>query len=372
MNLHKLILMMASSLLALGVLAGCARIGNPQGWPTGVVEGDVLYTGTMDGELRALDTATGEIVWRFPLRGEEDRRAVYGTPAIANGVVYFGGYDGILYALTLNDGFEVWDTSVGDSSPIVGGPVVADGLVLVGSSDGSLYAFDSESGSLEWSFETANDVWSSPAVSGGVAFFGSLDHNVYAVGLEDGTERWRFGAEGAVTATPVVAGGRVYVGSFSSSFFALDAGTGSEVWRFDGAERWYWGGAVADESTIYAPSLDGSVYALDLDSGELNWALQAGGPIVGAPAIVAGRLAAASMDGRVRLVRLADGLDERQCDVDAELKASLAVQGDMLYISADDHSIRALAIKPNGNPDEVWVHYSNEEAPVPQSPDRVC
>ena len=71
-------------------------------------------------------------------------------------------------------------------------------------------------------------------------------------------------------------------------------------------------------------------------------------------------------------VTLADGLDERQCDIDAGLKASLAVHGDMLYISADDHSIRALAIKPNGNPDEVWVHYSDEEDPVPQNPDRVC
>ena len=363
--------MMTASLLALGILAGCTRLGVPQGWPTGAVEGNALYTGTMDGELRALDTATGEIIWRFPLRGEEDARAIYGTPAIANGVVYFGGYDGMLYALSLN-GSEVWDTIVGDSGPIVGGPVVADGLVLVGSSDGNLYAFEIDTGSLEWIFETGNDVWSAPAVSDGVAYFGSLDHNVYAVDLEDGTEKWRFAAEGGVTATPVVAGGRVYVGSFSSVFFALDAETGDELWRFDGADKWYWGSAVADADTIYAPSLDGNVYALDKNTGELTWALQTDGAIVGSPAIVAGRLAAASADGRVRLVRLSDGLDERQCNLDSELRASLAVRGDVLYVSADDHSIRALAVKPNGNPDEVWVHYSNEAGPVAQSPVRAC
>jgi outer membrane protein assembly factor BamB len=363
---------MAASLLALGSLVGCTRLGVPQGWPTGAVEGNALYTGTMDGELRALDTATGEIIWLFPLRGEENNRAVYGTPAIANGVVYFGGYDGILYALSLDDGSEVWDTTVGDSRPIVGGPVVAGGLVLVGSSDGNLYAFAITTGSLEWSFQTSNGVWSAPAVSDGVVYFGSLNHNVYAVDLEDGTEIWSFPAKGAVTATPVVFGGRVYVGSFASMFFALDAETGDEVWRFDGADNWYWGGAVADESTIYAPSLDGKVYALDIHTGELRWSLQADGPIVGSPAIVAGRLAVASADGRVRLVRLSDGLDERQCNLDAKLRASLAVQGNVLYVSADDHSIRALAVKPNGNPDEVWVHYSNEEDPVPQNPIRVC
>ena len=360
LNLRKIVPVAVYVLLALVSLAACTRLGVPEGWPTAAVVGDTLYTGTMDGDVRALDAGTGELLWKFALRGEEVDPAIYGAPAIGDELLYVGGYDGFLYALTLADGLEVWNTSVGGSKPIVGGPVVADGLVLVGSSDGNLYAFDAAEGFFHWAFQTGAAVWSTPSVSDGVAYFGSLDHNVYAVDLRDGTKLWSFQAHGAVTASPVVARGRVYVGSFASVFFALDARTGKEVWRFDGADKWYWGGAVADESTIYAPSLDGNVYALDVDTGDLKWTLQTEGQIIGSPVVVSGRLAVPSTDERVRLVRLSDGLDERQYHVGSALKASLAAEGNILYVAAIDHSIRALKVTEIGGTTEKWVHETGE------------
>ena len=215
------LLLVAQLLVVVGLVA-CARAGTPEGWSGGVVAGDTLYVGTMDGEVRALDANTGETVWRFELRGEPKLRAVYGTPVIVGDTLYVGGYDGFLYALSL-DGGDVWDVRVGDAEPIVGSPVVADDLVLVGSSDGNLYAFGAADGSLRWTFRTGDKVWSTPAVADGVAYFGSLDHNVYAVRLEDGTEVWQspFSAKGAITAAPVVARDRVYVGAFDGVFYAI-------------------------------------------------------------------------------------------------------------------------------------------------------
>lgn len=359
-------------MLAIVSLLGCARVGTPEGWPTGVVAGDTLYIGTMDGDFRALDKNTGETLWRFELRGEEvDRRAVYGAPAIAGDTLFIGGYDGILYAISLN-GVDVWDVRVGEAEPIVGSPVVADDLVLVGSSDGNLYAFTAADGSWQWAFPTEGSVWSTPVVADGVAYFGSLDHSVYAVRIEDGTEIWRFSAGGAITATPVVANGRVYVGSFDSIFYAIDAQTGDEVWRFEGASKWFWGGAVATRDSIYAPSLDGNLYALDINSGGLRWTLRTDGPIVGSPAVVGDRIAASSQDGRVRLVRMSDGADESECNIGVTLKASLTVDEDVIFLGATDHSIRALRVKPNGNPDEQWVHFANEADPVARNQAPVC
>jgi len=374
-------LIVAVQLAVLLALAGCAKLGVPEGWSEGVVVGDILYIGTMEGDLRALNIGTGETIWRFELRGEEEaNRAIYGTPAIAGDTLYIGGYDGRLYALPLNGGDggdqvrEIWDVGVGGGEPIVGSAVIADGLVLVGSSDGSMYAFDISDGSLQWTFPTGNKVWSTPAVADGVAYFGSLDHKVYAVSLEDGKEAWQspFSAKGAVTATPLIANGRVYVGAFDSVFYAIDAATGREVSRFDGANKWYWGGAVASGDTIYAPSLDGNLYALDIDTLELRWVLETNGALVGSPVVVFDRLAVASLDGRVRLVGLSDGADEQQCNVGAKLRASLALHEDVIYMAAVDHSVRALKVKPNGNPDEQWVHFTNQEDPVPRDWVRSC
>ena len=369
------------------IVAACARIGAPEGWSGGVVVDDTLYMGTEEGEVLALDLTSGETLrpgakpWRFELperKGEERERTIYGTPAISDDTVYVGGYDSTLYALSLDldeiKGIERVD------GPIVGGPAVADNLVIVGSSDGNLYAFDvgeeKEKSRItfteKWKFPTGHKVWSPPAVADGVVYFGSLDHNVYAVTLQDGSQVWKFETEGAVVAAPLVAGGRVFVGSFDRVFYAIDAETGDEVWRFDGASNWFWGQAVAKDGTVFAPSLDGNLYALDMDTGRLRWTLETDGPIVGSPAIVFDMIAVPSADGRIRLATLRDGDEVGDCNIGEEIRTSLVEKEGFIYFGARDRSIRALRIKPSGNPDEAWVRFTDKGDPEPENRVLAC
>ena len=60
------------------------------------------------------------------------------SPAFADGVVYFGSTDDYLYALDATTGQEKWKFKMGGHA--VSSPVVAGGVVYVGSSDGYLYA----------------------------------------------------------------------------------------------------------------------------------------------------------------------------------------------------------------------------------------
>ena len=219
----------SSSVSALlgGALAGCARIRNPEGWSGSVVQGNSLFTGTTRGEIISLDKTSGETNWRFGLQGEEDDRAIYGTPAVSSDSLYVGGYDGLLYALSLDvldvlDVEEKWIERL--DGPVVGGAVLFDGLVVVGSevddpvddNEGMVYAFDAGTGERQWRFPVEGKVWSTPAIADGLVIFGSLDHRVYALSLE-GNHVWTFDTGGAVAAPPVVARGRVYVGSRPST-----------------------------------------------------------------------------------------------------------------------------------------------------------
>ena len=358
--------------LLLLMLSACARAASPEGWSGGVVTDEALFIGTMEGDIRAISTTTGDTLWRFEFRGEsEDDRALYGTPVIADGILYFGVYDGILYAMTTG-GRDVWETRVGDGAHMVGGPVVVDGTVLVGSDDGNMYAFSVSDGTRLWSFPTANKIWSTPAVGSGTVYFGSLDHNVYALSLDDGSLVWSFTANAAVTGTPVLARGRVYVGSFAGDFFAIDAKTGLQVWTFDEAESWFWSGDIADSENIYAPSLDGNLYALDLDNGQLQWTLKTEGAIVGTPVFVGDRIAVPSSDGKVWLASLRDGSNKQQCDIESKLRAPLTEHEGYIYVASTDRSIRRLFIKPNGNPDEEWVHITNKDDPVQLGQSPAC
>ena len=71
----KLRSIVIAQILVLFVLSGCAQLGVPEGWPAGVVNGDSLYIGTQDGDLRALDIESGEIVWTFEFLGDADTQA---------------------------------------------------------------------------------------------------------------------------------------------------------------------------------------------------------------------------------------------------------------------------------------------------------
>ena len=197
-------------------------------------------------------------------------------------MAYVGGYDGILYALNLANGNDIWDARVGDGSPIIGGVAAGGGLVFVGSSDGTLYAYDATEGVFQWRFETGNSIWATPAVADGKVFFGSMDQKVYALDLV-GQKLWEFHTGGAVTAEPLVQDGRVYIGSFSSDFYALDAETGSMIWKFPDASNWYWSRAVTNGDTLFVGSTDGNLYALDAATGALHWVYPTEGSIVGSP-----------------------------------------------------------------------------------------
>ena len=266
--------------LTLLALTACARIRAPEGGSGGLVHGNVLFAGTAEGRLVALDKTSGETIWRFDLRGEEeDERAIYGTPAVSGDTVYFGGYDSTLYALSL-DGDLRWLERV--DGPIVGGVAIEDGLVVVGSEvedplnggEGMVYAFATTTGERQWKFPVEGKVWSTPAISDGLVIFGSLDHRVYALSLDDGELEWRFETGGAVAASPAVSDGRAYVGSFDGVFYSLRTADGTEAWRYDGASSWFWAEALIVGGSVYAASLDGNMYALGADSGELLWRLE--------------------------------------------------------------------------------------------------
>ena len=365
--------LIAASAAAILLLTGCVRPSTPQGWSGGVVVENRLYIGSQDRDVRALDTETGAAAWRFDLRGEvESNRAVYGTPAVEDGVVYVGSYDGYLYALNIDTGQDAWEVRVGDGSPIVGGPAVGEGLVVIGSSDGTLYAYDAETGSFLWRFDTDNSIWASPAIADGKVYFGSMDRTVYAIDAETGKEIWKFPTGGAVTAAPLVMDGRVYIGSFSSVFYAIDAETGKEIWQFPGANNWYWSRAVANGGMVFVASMDGRLYALDAGSGQLVWTIQTEAPIIGAPVLIGDRVAVASTNGVVQFVKQQGGADPVQCNIRQTIKAHLAAEGSRVFFRAEDHTIRALEINVNGNPDEVWIHQSNQDDPVPRDWTRSC
>ncbi len=61
-----------------------------------------IYVGDENGNFYSLNS-NGKELWRFKTEGD-----IYGSPCICGGKVYFGSFDCHLYALSINDGLELW------------------------------------------------------------------------------------------------------------------------------------------------------------------------------------------------------------------------------------------------------------------------
>ena len=227
-------------------------------------------------------------------------RGAFDLPAFGERLMYISGVDGYLHVIdrdfrsgNAEDGDDRgWRQPVGDErdlQPLIAGPVLHrdqdEPLVLVGSEDGNLYAYDAEvRGNALWTFRTDDKIWSTPVIKDGIVYFGSHDQNVYAVNVTDGDEKWRFTTGGAVAGRPLLFDGLVVVGSFDKNLYGLEAESGRKSWELEG-DNWFWAGAVANENTIFAPNMDGNIYAVD-KQGNLLWKYDLGSSIVSRPAMV--------------------------------------------------------------------------------------
>jgi eukaryotic-like serine/threonine-protein kinase len=265
------------------------RIVSSPVWSEGV-----LYFGSDDNNLYAVDAESGRQKWKYATQGP-----VPSSPAIAGGMVYFASYDGKFYALNADTGRLKWKfTTAGERrfeakgihglqpknqtipdpwDVYLSSPVVVDGAVYFGSGDGNLYALDARSGDLRWKFQTGDVVHASPAYDSGTLYVGSWDSYLYAVDAATGHEKWRFkGGDDPLThnqvgfqSSPVVAGGLVYSGCRDSNVYAIDAATGKEKWRFNNEMSWViTTPAVAKGKVFFATSDSSLFHMIDAATGK--------------------------------------------------------------------------------------------------------
>jgi hypothetical protein len=167
------------------------------------------------------------LAWAFTT-GDE----VYSSPRVIDGVVYVGSADQHLYAIDARNGTERWRFSTHGS--VTSTPAVADGVVYVGCDDDHLYSVDAATGAARWKFPTGAAIHSSPAVVQGWVYIGSRDHRVYAIDARTGQERWHFTGGDWFNSSPKVAGNTLYIGCRDHNIYALNATT-TPLPRFLGA-----------------------------------------------------------------------------------------------------------------------------------------
>ena len=233
--------------------------GSNRSSPT--VDGGVVYIGSSDHKIYALDAATGAVLWATAMSGD-----IASAPAVSGGKVYVGSTGGELDALDAETGEILWSAPTGNG--IFSSPAVVDGTVYAGSTDYNLYAFDANTGATRWSAYTDAPVLSSPAVANGIVYIGSRNRTLSAYDARNGAGLWAatFGDE--VDSSPAVANGVVYIGSLDHNIYALDALTGAKLWSAQTGSFIEYASPTVSDGVVYIGSLDQKLYAYALDGGD--------------------------------------------------------------------------------------------------------
>ncbi|MGB8658189.1 MAG: PQQ-binding-like beta-propeller repeat protein [Candidatus Zixiibacteriota bacterium] len=294
------------------------------------IAGGVVYFGSLDHHLYAVDISTGEEKWKFKTEGE-----VASSPAIAGGVVCFGSYDGNLYAVDVKTGEEKWRFKTGGW--VVSSPVIANGVVYFGSWDSNLYAVDIETGEEKWKFGTGASIGSSPAIADGVVYFGSLDNYLYAVDINTGEGKWKFRTGDQVFSSPANADGVIYFGSRDGYLYAVDHDTGEKKWTFATGARVDSSPATAD-GVIYFGSWDGYLYAVNSKTGQIKWKFKTQGEVSSSPSIADGVVYFGSKDSHFYAVDIKTGEEKWKFKTEDQVTESPAIANGVVYFGSwDDH-----------------------------------
>jgi outer membrane protein assembly factor BamB len=264
----------------------------------------LVYFASYDGNIYAVDAKSGEQRWKFASAGERrftghhlhgadpagesmpDPFDFYlSSPTVDANTVYVGSGDGNIYALDAASGALRWKFRTGNV--VHASPAIADGMVYIGSWDSYFYAIDAASGQERWRFKTGEDheianqvgIQSSAAVVDGMVYFGCRDSNLYALDAVSGTKKWAYSNKGSwVISTPIAKDGTLYFATSDSALFnAVDAKSGVLKYSLS-FHHWpmFSSPAIAGRN-LYIGSHAGTLVAIDLDKHATAWTFSTDG-----------------------------------------------------------------------------------------------
>ena len=223
-----------------------------------------------------------ELLWKFKTGGP-----VYASPVIANGILYIGSTDGKLYALDAKQWGIKWVFDAGDA--IRYSAAVLGDRVYFSARNNKVYALDAKTGEKLWEFKSKNWMDAPPIVADNRVYIGAFPSKIYLLNARTGT------LESRRERTIQIRG--IKYGCANGVFRPVFPEHNAKLWRgrTAGSESY----PVMANGTAYIGGRDGQLHAFDTASKTQSWVYQLGGFVEAAPAISDGILYAASGDGSV-------------------------------------------------------------------------
>ena len=263
-----------------------------------------------------------ESLWEQDLgAGDQSGYAIF-RPEYNDGFLYSADRSGRVHKINAGDGTEVWTTDV--EEPVFSGVSVGDNIVAITTDSGRVIGISQEDGAVKWSTDIRRQFSALPATGNTRVVVRTADGMVVGLSSSSGNPVWRLekpvpGLSVHGDSTPTIVGDAVLFGLPTGTLVAANVVNGQEYWeaeiayirgtneierlidsdtpplikgnvvftaaygnhvaalRIEGAET-VWKTPVSTRLPMYISGNQlfvtgylGSVYALDLKSGAVNW-----------------------------------------------------------------------------------------------------
>ncbi|QJT81946.1 outer membrane protein assembly factor BamB [Kosakonia sp. MUSA4] len=321
----------------------------------------VVYAADRHGVVKAVNIEDGHEIWSVNLAEKDGwfstRAALLsGGVTVSGGHVYVGTEKAQVYALNTSDGSQAWQAKVAGEA--LSRPVVSDGLVLIHTSNGQLQALNESDGAVKWTVNLDMPALSlrgesAPTTAFGAAIVGGDNGRVSAVLMQQGQMIWQQRISQAngpteidrlsdVDTTPIVQGNVVFALAYNGNLTALDLRSGQIMWK---RELGSVSDFVVDGNRIYIIDQNDRVLALTTDGGVTLWTQSdLLHRNLTAPALYNGYIVTGDSEGYVHWINVEDGRFVAQQKVDSSgFLTEPVVAGGKLLIQAKDGTLYALS-----------------------------
>ena len=334
------------------------NIGNGQGDSfkklTPVVDGGFVFAASDDGDVVAVNSTNGDLMWLTELE-----TSITGGVGAGDGIVMVGTEAAELVVLSQSDGQEMWRTRV--SSEILSQPKTDGDIVVVQTVDGKLVAVDREDGLQRWTYETTLPALtlrgtSSPVLtSEGTVVAGFSNGILVSVAAEDGVWSWeervavpdgQYDIERVIDVDGdlLLDGARILASSYQGNLMAFDTATGRIVW---GMEASSYHGMDQGFGNIYYSNDESHLVAVRDNSSDVVWQneeLQYRD--LTAPKTISNYVAVADFEGYLHLISQIDGRIIGRTRIDNDgVRSNLIVEDGSLIVYGNGGSLVSLTIE---------------------------
>ena len=221
-----------------------------------------------------------------------------------------------------------------------------------------------------WRYQAGAALWAPLAAADGVVYAGDSSGRLRALRVASGKELWVFDAGAPLFGRVTPDGDSLYVMDDAAVLHKVSRRTGKSVWRVALSDRqpparllpaetefefdYASAAPVVDGGTLFISSPDGTVHAMEPQTGKVLWRHALGARVRGDAAVSSDRVFVAAWDNRAYALDRTSGRELWRFDTGAPATSTPVVGGDLVLVGSRSSWLTALRASTG---EAVWSRY---------------